>query len=216
MVNPEDFIRDQLPFQYWPVVPTVLRQAYAAADSLIDDSPILQVNSARDNKGRSVSWAVDFGFQRAVVSGALNCECRWVPFAQPTGRYLELRFSHSKASISQIADPSKQPRTVVFRENAKLTTQTAFDFEQFREEQRVLGLPHFLIVHGHQQLAFAHIGLPSPTARDWAWLSRNLMSMPHEIPADNRPAPENTDTDFASVNLLKEELERWMRDNVKE
>lgn len=214
MVDPEAFIRDQFPFELWPIVPTVMRQAYGAADGVIADNPILQTQSAADNRGRIVSWAVDFGFERAIKSGALQCDYRWMPYALPTGRYLELRFSHSRASISQVSDPYRQPRNVVFRENARLTTQPTFDLKEFRDDQTVKGVPHFLVVHGHQQLNFTHLGVPSATSKvKWSWLSQNLMTLPHAMPSDDRPPPEDTDTDFSSINLLKEELEKWMRDN---
>lgn len=213
MVNPEEFIRDQLPLAQWPTIATVLRTAYAAAADAAKDTPILQIESAMDNHGRVVSWAVDTGLKRAVVSGAIKCDYRWRAFAQPTGRYLELRFPHSTASVSQVASPLKQPRNVVFRENARLKNQASFDLPEFREEQRVMGLPHFLLVHGHQGLSFAHLGVPSSlSAREWTWLSRNIMGMPHEVTSD-QPPPENTDIDFNELNILKEEIERWRRDN---
>jgi hypothetical protein len=213
VTNPEDFAKDQLPFRFWPVVPTVLRTAYAAVDDMVKDQPILQVESAKDNKGRLISFAVDFGLKRAVDSGSLPCDYRWRNFAKPTGRYLELRFSHSTASVSQVADPNRQPRSVVFRENARLRTQGVFNLPEFEDDQRITGLPHFLLVHGHQSLEFAHFGVPSAESRtQYAWLSRNLMKLPHEIASD-KPEPENTDVDLDELNLLKEDIERWRRDN---
>jgi hypothetical protein len=214
VVNPEDFIRDQFPTEQWPILPTILRTAYKATDELVADQPILQTVSAGDNKGRVVSWAVDFGIQSAIVNGTLKCDYRWMPFAKPTGRYLELRFSHSRASVSQVADARKQPRDVAFRDNARLNNQRVLDIEEFKKEQEINGLPHFLIIHGHQTLQFSHIGVPSALSKTkWEWLSPNLMKMPHAVPGDSRPPPEDTDTDFDSVKLLKEELERWIRDN---
>jgi len=213
MVDPEDFVKDQLPMGRWPVIATVLQSAYSAARDLAKDHPILQVESAADNHGRLVAWAVDFGLRRAVESGAIDCDYRWRSFAHPTGRYLELRFSHSTASVSQVAFPTKQPRNVVFRENARLKNQPTFDLPEFRDDQKVLGMPHFLLVHGHQELNFAHFGVPSARSpRDWSWLSRNIMAMPHEIVSDLAP-PEETDTDFDELNLLKEEIEKWRREH---
>jgi hypothetical protein len=213
VANPEGFFQDQFPVANWPIIPTILETAYSAADDLIKDSPILQIESAEDNRGRIVSWAVDLGLRRAIELGSIKCDYRWRYFAQPTGRYLELRFSHSVASVSQISVPNKQPRNVVFRENARLRSQYVFDFDDFREEQRITGLPHFLLVHGYQELNFAHFGLPSSTSKTkWAWRSRNLMNMPHEV-ASKEPPPENTETDFEEINLLKEDIERWRREN---
>lgn len=216
MTSPEDFLKDQLPLRYWTVIPTALRTAYAAVDAMIADHPLLQVESSLDNKGRYVSYAVDFHLKRAIDTGALPCDYRWQDFAKPTGRYLELRFSHSTASVSQVADPDRQPRNVVFRENARLNSQGVFDLPEFKDDKRITGLPRFLLVHGHQALNFAHWGLPSATSRTkYTWLSRNLMKLPHELQSDV-PAAENTDVDLDEMNLLKEDLERWRRDHGDE
>lgn len=213
MANPEFFLKDQLPSRAWPIFPTILRTAYAAADDLQKDSPALQIESASDNKGRLVSWCVDFGLKRAIELGSIPCDFRWRYFAKPTGRYLEMRFSHSTASVSQVAEPSLQPRNVKFRENARLRNQGAFDFPEFQDDQKVSGLPHFLLIHGHQKLNFAHFGIPSSlSTKTWSWLSGNLMNLPHEISSDLPPA-ENTETDFNEVSLLKEDIEKWRRDN---
>lgn len=213
MADPADFFRDQLPFRCWPTIPTILRTAYAAAQELTGSNPILQVESAEDNKGRLVSWAVDFGLKRAIVNGSLPCDYRWRPFAEPTGRYLELQFSHSTASVSQVKNPNRQPRNVVFRENARLRAPSLFS--EFEESEPLSGAPHFILVHGHQDLNFAHFGSPSSTSKTkWTWLSQNLMKLPHELPAEG-PDTEDTDVNFDELNLLKEDIERWMKDNDK-
>lgn len=211
MAEPVDFFNDQVPPKSWPTVPTVLRTAYAAVDEIIKSNPILQIESAQDNKGRLISWAVDFGFKRAVDSGAFPCEYRWREFAKPTGRYLELRFTHSTASISRVDNPQRQPRNVVFRENARLRAPDLFS--ELEEEQPITGQPHFILVHGYQQLSYAHFGVPSALSdTKWAWLSRNFMKLPHQMAAEG-PAPEDTDVDLDALNLLKEDIERWRRDN---
>lgn len=216
MTRPEDFIEDQIPLSQWSVIPTVLRTAYAAVDGLVEDSPLLQVESAKDNKGRLISWAVDFGLRRAIENGSLKCDYRWREFAQPTGRFLELRFSHSTASVSQVADPARQPRNVVFRENARLNNQFVFELPEFEEEKKITGLPHFLLIHGHQTLDFAHIAMPSHLSKTrYSWRSSNLMRLPHEIASD-KPATEDTDSALDDLQLLKEDIEKWRRDNGDE
>lgn len=211
MADPLEFFKDQLPQVKWPTIPTVLTTAYAAAQDLIENSPILQVESARDNGGRVVTWAVDFGLKRAIENGSLPCDFRWCEFAKPTGRYLELKFSHSTASVSQVRNPKRQPRNVVFRENARLQSPDLLSV--LEEEKPVTGLPHFFLVHGYQNLDFAYFGLPSPnSARKWEWQSDNLMRLPH-ILASEGPATEDTDIDLEELGLLKEDIERWMRDN---
>jgi len=209
----EALIRDQIPPAQWSVFPTILRTAYQAADDLMRDSPILQIESARDNRGRIVSFAVDFGVKRAIENGSLNCDYRWAFFEKPTGRYLELRFSHSTASISQVQYAHRQPRNVVFRENARLRNQGVLDLPGVEEDSSVSGLPHFYLVHGYQNLTFAHLALPSVDSQTcYEWRSPNLMLLPHQIEA-GRPAPEDTDFDPDELASLKEEIERWRRDN---
>jgi hypothetical protein len=216
MADPEVFILDQFPRSSWPAVPTLLRTAYAAVGEIVQDEPMLQIESAEDNRGRLITWAVDFGFVRAINSGAINCEHRWRDFARPTGRYLELRFPHSTASVSQVANPARQPRNVVFRENARLRNEWLFPFPEFQEEMRIAGLPHWLFLHGHQSLNFAHIAVPSPDSNfDFVYRSTNLMNIPHEMPSDV-PPPEHTDDALDEIALLKEDIERWRRDNGDE
>lgn len=216
MLNAEVFVRDQIKPNLWPKFSTLLRSAYAAADELVRDNPILQVKSAEDNKGRVISWAVDFAAERAVETGALPCESKWMSFNDPTGRYLELRFAHSRLTISQVSDASRQPRNVGFRENARLSNeQGVFDFAGVieGEDDDVTGLPHILFLHGHQSLRFAHLAVPSPTSRrGFVWRSPNLMALPHEVPKDG-PDPEDTDYDLNEMKLLKERIEKWRRDN---
>lgn len=214
MTSPEAFIKDQFPVRQWPIFPTLLKTAHAAVEDLYRDSPLLQVPSAQDNKGRLISYAVDFGFERAIKSGSIDCDYRWQSFARPTGRYLQMRFAQSTASVSQISDPYRQPRNVVFRENARLRLQNLFDFDEFRKDLEISGLPHFLFVHGHQGLEFSHIGVPSAESRvDWAWLSPNLMKMPHEVATPAEPPPENTELKIEDLELLKEDINRWIRDH---
>lgn len=211
MADPADFFKDQLPPRNWLTIPTVLRTAYAAATELVKNNPILQVESAEDNKGRLISWAVDFGLKRAVDNGSLPCDYRWRPFDKPTGRYLELRFPHSTASVSQVENPKRQPRNVVFRENARLRAPDLLS--EIEEKEPLSGAPHFLLVHGYQELNFAHFGAPSATSKKmWGWLSDNLMTLPHEMPSEG-PEPEDTDINLDELNLLKEDIERWMKDN---
>ena len=49
--------------------------------------------------------------------------------------------SHSVLSISQVNNPAKQPRSVAFRENARLNNEPFFDLEEFKDEREVRGYP---------------------------------------------------------------------------
>ncbi len=211
--SPENFVKDQIPVSSWPSFPTILKTAYKAVDDLMANNPMLMVNSAQDNKGRFISFAVDHGLERAIQRGTIDCDYRWKKFAKPTGRYLEMRFSHSIATVSQVKDPHRQPRSVVFRENAKISnTGSLFQgIEGFDDE--ICGLPHILLVHGHQSLDFSHFGIPSHSSgTKYEWLSTNLMNMPHEIPSELPPS-EDTDSSLDGLELLKQDIARWERDN---
>jgi hypothetical protein len=215
----EQFVLDQVPLRYRALIPPVLRDARAAAAALAKAEPVLQVPSAEDNHGRLFSWAVDLGIEKLILSGRWPVECRWRYFARPTGRYLEIRLSHSVMSISQVADPTVQPRDVKFRENARLNNQLSFQLSDFDDTRSVVGLPSFLLIHGKavcgkMENEFAHIGVPHPVhSRDYVYRTPNLMDMVHDVSSDLPPV-EDTDTD--AVLSLKEEIEKWRRDNGHE
>lgn len=217
-MNAEIFLKDQVKESQWSVFPTVLNLAYAAADDLVKDSPILSVESALANKGRLVSYAVDHALVRAIENGSIDADFRWAPYAKPTGKYLELRFSHSTASVSQVKEAMKQPRNVAFRDNAKLNNgqlELIYDSEESTGSD-IEGVPHFFLVHGYQSLSFAHFGFPSSLSKtEYSWVSDNLMLLPHEIMKENTPT-ENTDYDLDELGLLKQDIERWRVDNNEE
>jgi hypothetical protein len=206
------FLLDQIPLHLRPVIPATLKTAYAAAALLIDGEAILRVASAQDNRGRIIQWAVDLGFQKVCESGEWPFEHKWRLFEKPTGRYLEIRPSHSVITISQVADPQKQPRDVRFRANKRLNTQPWLrGFPKPRGEDDPNGIPHIILAHGHQGLNFAHLGIPNANHRS-GYLCRtaNLLLMPHGVRSDV-PPPE--DTDIEAVVSLKEEIDKWRRDN---
>ena len=73
------------------------------------------------------------------------------------------------------------------------------------------GLPHFLLVHGHQQLNFAHLAVPHSMhhGRSISYRTPNLLKMLHEVPDETPPIEE---TDFNAVMQLKDEIEKRLRD----
>lgn len=207
MDRAEAFIFDQIPLVQRTMIPATLKTAYAAAAAHIADTPMLNVPSVQP--GRIVQWAVDFGFAKLLESGQWSANHRWSYFEQPTGRYLEIIFPYSVLTISQVSDPKKQPRDVVFRENKRLDN-SGWLFHEMRDTDTA-GVPHILLVHGHQTLNFAHLGIPNPDhAKGYIWRSPNLMLMPHEVTA---PEPPPEDTDIEAVMTLKEEIDKWRRDN---
>lgn len=211
MNHAELFIRDQIPLRTQTLIPATLKNAYAAARLLVESEPMLSVASAQDNYGRFISYAVDFGFQKLIESGQWDCDFRWRSFSKPTGRYLEIILSHSVITISQVADPKRQPRDVSFRSNKRLNNQGCLDFDDLKKDQSISGLLHILLVHGHQDLNFAHLGMPSDIhSAGYIFMTENLMNIPHEIKS---PAPPIENTDFEAVMTLKEEIDKWRKDN---
>jgi hypothetical protein len=73
------------------------------------------------------------------------------------------------------------------------------------------GLPHILLLHGHKSLDFAHLAIPDPMHElGFQHRSSNLMLMAHALPEPEIP-PEDTDSE--AVMTLKDEIDRWRRDN---
>ena len=192
------------------IIPTTLKNSYAAAKLVIANDPMFNIPSAVPQHGRIIQLAVDYAFEKLVLNGQLGRDRRWRYFEKPTGQYLEILFSHSALTISQVADPAKQPRDVGFRRNKRLASQITMDF-MGDEPTDTTGLPHVLLLHGHQSLEFAHLAIPDPMH----WLgfqhkSSNLMLMAHAVP---EPEVAMEETDIEAVMTLKEEIDRWMRDN---
>jgi hypothetical protein len=207
----EAFLQDQIPLPLRALIPTTLKQAYDATAVLATGEPILNVTSAQDNRGRVIQWAVDLGFQRLCESGQWPFDFRWRHFERPTGRYLEILPSHSIITISQVADPKSQPRDVRFRENKRLNGQAWLrGLPQPDCQKPTDGVPHVLLVHGHQTLNFAHLGIPKDEqGKGYHYRTQNLMLMPHAVPS---PEPPPEDTDIEAIITLKEQIDKWRRD----
>jgi hypothetical protein len=211
MDKAEALLMDQVPLTARSKIAPTLKAAYAAANLLIDNEPILKVVSAQDNKGRIIQWAVDLGFQKLLESGGWTYDFRWRPFERPTGRYLEIRAPYLVMTISQVEHPTVQPRDVLFRANKRVANGGWLPGLEPEEESAVAGLPHALILHGYQSLNFAHLAMPeSYDNKGYIYRSPNLMLLPHAVPAPETPM-ENTDID--AVLTLKEEIDKWRRDH---
>jgi hypothetical protein len=134
----------------------------------------------------------------SAQSGQWPFDFRWRWFERPTGRYLEILPSHSVVTISQVSDPTKQPRDVAFRANKRLNGQGWLTgLPKPEGEEPTGGAPHILLIHGHQDL-------------NYHYRTTNLMLMPHVV-ASPEPPPE--DTDIEAVITLKQEIDKWRRDN---
>lgn len=212
-INLQHFIDSEFPPVLRAYVPSALASAYTAVDELYDTVLLFTVTSARFNKGHVISWAVDFQIERLLKDGKLPFDYKWVPFDQPTGKYLQIYLPASTLSISQLPLPAAVPRHASFRHNRVLNNAPLLDFPEFQKEQRVTGLPHLILAHGYQQLSFAHIGVCDPESAGWIYRTPNLLKMPHAIESAE-PKAEAADVD-AEVTL-REELMRWARDHAND
>lgn len=210
----ERFLLDQIPLRIQRRLPTRMKLAYEAVDQLFATTPMLQIPTARDNRGRFLSWAVDWSIKGLIESGEWAVDFKWQLFAQPTGHYLEVNLPHSRLSISQVKFREEQPRDVVFRGNARLgNSQMDFWKSADEEGEDARGPVALLLVHGYKDLEFAHIGIPHKHHQHgYIYQTPNLMSLPHEVPMpDVPPAEEAVDVD--ELLSLKADIERWQRDN---
>lgn len=217
MVDPKAFLDDQFPRRYRALLPQSLRNAYAAVESLAKDEAILQVESARINLGHVRAWAADLAIERLLKAGQWPFDYRWASYQRPTGKWLRIHLGASTMSISQVTHEKAIPREAAYRANNVLNNMPFLGLDDsFKEEESVRGLPHLLLVHGYQQLDFIHIGMPNPRASDFGYIYQtpNLLLEPQVID-DGLPPAEGTDAQV-EVELLKEELRKWRRDNEGE
>lgn len=210
----EAFLLDQISLAQRSLIPSTLKMAYDASDLVVKDEPIFNVRSAVNNRGRIIQWSVDLAFERLVKSGKWPFDCRWRDFERPTGEYLEILPSHCAITISQVADPTKQPRDVRFRANKRASGQGWLaGLPKPKDEESSLGLPHVLLLHGHQELNFAHLAMPKGAHQSgFHHRTKNLMLMPHAVADPEVPVE---DTDIEAVLELKEEIDKWRRDHAE-
>lgn len=208
-------LNDQIPLKYRRLIPPKLKLAYEMVAQEYLDQPFLQVPTALDNKGRLISYAVDFAIKGLIDSQEWPVEYRWQTFARPTGRYLEIILPHSTVSISQVAFWQEQPRDVEFRRNARISNHQhhLFDGDKDPDFEKASGPISLLLVHGYKQLEFAHFGIPHPfQGAGYIYQTPNLLRLLHEAAPPDIPPPERQ---FNPDDLmsLKEEIERWRKDN---
>lgn len=120
-----------------------------------------------------------------------------------------MRLGASMMSVSQVSRPKKPPRHAVFRANAAMEN-ARFLFPEMEAERQIAGLPGFVLIHGHQELNFAHIGMAYPSKRRWLYRTPNLLLAPHAV--DNSEPPVEA-VDEEAIVTLKEEIEKWRRNN---
>lgn len=212
----ERFLVDQIPLKVQRLIPPRLKLAYTAADELFAANPMLQIPTARDNRGRLISWAVDWSIKGLIESGEWSVDFKWQLFSQPTGHYLEVILPHSTMTISQVKFWQEQPRDVLFRENARLGN-SQMDFwksdDADDDDLETHGPVSLLMVHGHKDLEFAHIGIPHQHHQHgYIYQTSNLLRLLHEVPSPDVPPPEAA-IDVDELLTLKADIEKWQRDN---
>lgn len=203
------FLNDQITPAQRAMIPTTLKQAYRAADELISGSPILDVTSAQDQRGRVRAWAVDLAFEKLIRTGNWPFDYTWAWYAKPTGRYLRIRTEAATVTMSLVDLPKKPPRHVVFRQNNALANGPSL-FPELEDKAEIQGIPGFVLAYGHKSLDFAHLGMSHPKKRKWLYRTPNLMQTPHAV-EDDLPPVEAEDEE--AILSLKQEIERWSRDN---
>jgi len=210
----EAFLADQLPTKYLAEVPQAFRNAYAAVEGLAKEESILQGEAARINRGHLRAWAVDTAVMRLITSGAWPFEYSWKDYVRPTGKYLCVHLGAATLSVCQVMRSKKVPRPAAFRSNNVMNNSPFLELDSSFEQQNTInGLPHLVLVHGYQTLDFIHAGVPYPNARKVGYIYQtpNLLLMPHIVNSD-LPPPEGTEIN-PEVEILKEELKKWRRDN---
>lgn len=211
----ERFLLDQIPMKHRRLIAPKLKLAYEAVTEHVEANPFLQIPSAADNRGRLRSWAVDFAIQGLIESQEWPVDYRWQVFAKPTGRYLEVILPHSTLSISQVTFWQEQPRDVEFRHNARLSNYQ-FDLLDGDKAGVDLGVANgpiaLLLVHGHQELEFAHIGVPHANGGGYMYQTPNILRLLHEAAPPDVPRAEG-ERSLDELMSLKEQIERWQKDN---
>src|SRR5882724_12163263 len=147
------FVLDQIPLKVQRLFPPKLKLAYEAVDQVFAGNPMLQIPTARDHRGRFISWAVEWSIKGLIDSGEWKVDYKWQLYALPTGHYLEVRLPHSTLSINQVKFWQEQPRDVLFRENARLGNVQMDMWKKDADEEDVQdahGPLSLLLVHGYK------------------------------------------------------------------
>ena len=80
-------------------------------------------------------------------------------------------------------------------------------------DEAVVGAPSFLLVHGHKELQFAHIGIPHKYHQHgYIYQSPNLLGLLYAVPPSDLPPPELA-IDVDELLSLKADIEKWQRDS---
>ena len=217
-MNPaQQFIDEEVPTRVRHLFPSALRRAYAAADQTIERDSYLCTPGGKYQRGDLIMLAASYEFQELVNRGDLPFDGAWEFFARPTGKHFVMLTKRARITTSQVEDARKRPRRAIFRENyAELNESSLFpeDNETLarkREEatrDRERRLLH--ILHGYQDLEFAHLTYPHPEKNRHIYRTANLLRLPHEI---TNTLPRSEGPEESPNPEALENLERHLRDN---
>jgi hypothetical protein len=214
------FVDEEWPNRYRPLIPAALRRAYAAADEVIERNAFLRTLGGRYQRGDLIMVAASYEFEQLLVSGSLPFDGGWEWFARPTGRHFVIRTARARITTSQVEDPRKKPRRAIFRANyAELNEKFLFpEFNELRQQQKEEAkrdserrLIH--ILHGYRTFDFAYLAYPHPEQNYHIHRSINLLHLPRDTdePDPRFPPPEGP-SDSPDPEAL-ERIERHLRDS---
>jgi hypothetical protein len=214
----EQFVDEEWPRRYRPLIPAALFRAYALADEAIEQFAFLRTPGGRYQRGDLIMVAASYEFEQLLETGRLPFDGAWEYFARPTGRHFVMRTHRARITTSQVEDPSKKPRRAIFRANFAELNEVSL-FEEINEQRRLQReeierdnerrLIH--ILHGYQTLDFAHLAYPHPERNRHIYRSANLLNLPRSIDDPDLPPPEGP-FDSPDPEAL-ERIERHLRDN---
>jgi hypothetical protein len=199
----ELFLDEQLPHKHQALVVPALRSAYESVEALIAETDFLQISSAQP--GHLRAWAADLAVKRLIETGKWPYDFDWQPFKRDTGNWLRVRLPESVMSVHQLAEASNTPRKAEYRSNGFFNNQGVLELPELVEERRLDGLPHLVLTHGHNDLSFIHIGLPSTDGRGYIARSQNLLKHLHVVETGVAP-PEGVGVE-PDVKLRKKSKE---------
>jgi hypothetical protein len=223
ITNPaEEFVDEEIPLSLRRLIPAALRRAYSAADLTIERHAYLATPGGQYQRGDLIMLATSFEFEQLVKSGSLPFGGEWEFFARPTGKHFIMLTNRARITTNQIEDPRKKPRFAIHRENySELNEKDLFEEinqerERLRDEiehDKERRLIH--ILHGYQELTFAHLAYPHPEENRHIFRSTNLMRIPHEISVDPGLPPPEGPIESPNPEVI-ENIERHLRDQDKQ
>jgi hypothetical protein len=213
------FVDEELPNKYRPLISVALRRAYALADEAIERFAFLRTPGGRYQRGDLIMVAASYEFEQLLVSGRLPFDGDWEYFARPTGRHFVMRTPRARITTNQVEDPRKKPRAAIFRANyAELNEISLFPEvnEQRRQQREEIERDNerrlIHILHGYQTLDFAHLAYPHPEGNRHIYRSPNLLNLPRAVDDSSDLPPPEGPFDSPDPEAL-ERLEQHLRDN---